>query len=101
MFRQFLRDLSKPIAEAPWFFIVFCGLLLVFLCVTLIVLEIEWWFKTIDLFPGSTRLLPWAVAFCVVVIAVTGIALIYGARCAAYPGTLLYRLTHFGPRLRR
>lgn len=73
------------------------GAVVVFLP-TLVILLVEWRFKTFDYFPGSRLVLPWSIAFAVMFLALGLVLTFYGIRNIAYPGSLLYRLTHATPR---
>ena len=46
----------------------------------------------------SSGVLPWALGFCAIISSVGVILTYFGIRYSAFPGSVLYRLTHLGQR---
>jgi hypothetical protein len=102
MLNKLYRDWVNVVSRSdPAFILPISVTALAIFLPTLLILLIEWRFRTFDLFPGSDLLLPWSIAIALVLVAFSSVLTFYGLRNSAYPGSLLYRLTHSTPRRRR
>lgn len=102
MLNKFCRDCISVVSRGdPALILPIATAGLIIFLPTLVVLLIEWCFKTFDLFPGSEILLPWSIVITLVLVALFALMMFCGLRNTAYPGSLLYRLTHAVPRRRR
>jgi hypothetical protein len=91
--RQTHRTWAAEIAHNASFYLPVGIAIIVVFVPTSIALTVRWVLRLSDPTVGYGRLIPW-VAGMSSLIALSGIVLTYyGLRCAAFPGSFLYRLT--------